>query len=310
MYRNYIFDLYGTLVDIRTDEERAEVWEKLRLFYGYYGAVYEAGELRACYRKLVEDKIRGGTGGIGHTGRGDRDFCGELVKGREESGIGGEEYIERESEIFCGELVKDREESGMDGEEYAGKGYEACPEIKIEQVFSELFALKGVRAGEELAVCAGQFFRVLSTEHIGLYEGARELLERLKERGKRLYLLSNAQRIFTAYEMELLKIAGYFDGIFLSSDFGIKKPERQFFERLISQYDLDVRESIMIGNDEVCDIAGAWRAGFNTCYIHTGISPEYTGMAEPTYRVMEPDFEKVYEMICGEGKWEGYQPCP
>lgn len=248
MYRNYIFDLYGTLVDIRTDEERAEVWEKLRLFYGYYGVVYEAGELRACYRKLVEDRIRGGAGGT---------------------------------------------------------GYEACPEIKIEQVFSELFALKGVRAGEELAVCAGQFFRVLSTDHIGLYEGARELLERLKESGKRLYLLSNAQRIFTAYEMEFLKIAGYFDGIFLSSDFGIKKPERQFFERLILQYDLDVRESIMIGNDEVCDIAGAKRAGLSTCYIHTGISPEYTGMAEPTYRVMEPDFEKVYEMICGEGKQEG-----
>ncbi len=34
MYRNCIFDLYGTLVDIHTDEVKPELWEKLALFYG------------------------------------------------------------------------------------------------------------------------------------------------------------------------------------------------------------------------------------------------------------------------------------
>ena len=41
IYKNYIFDLYGTLVDIHTDEEQELLWEKLALFYGYYDAVYE-----------------------------------------------------------------------------------------------------------------------------------------------------------------------------------------------------------------------------------------------------------------------------
>ena len=40
-YKNYIFDLYGTPVDIHTDEEQELLWEKLALFYGYYDAVYE-----------------------------------------------------------------------------------------------------------------------------------------------------------------------------------------------------------------------------------------------------------------------------
>ena len=31
-YENYIFDLYGTLVDIHTDEEKTELWEKLAQF--------------------------------------------------------------------------------------------------------------------------------------------------------------------------------------------------------------------------------------------------------------------------------------
>ena len=33
-YKNYIFDLYGTPVDIHTDEEQELLWEKLALFYG------------------------------------------------------------------------------------------------------------------------------------------------------------------------------------------------------------------------------------------------------------------------------------
>ena len=32
MYDNYVFDLYGTLVDIHTEENDAKVWEKLELY--------------------------------------------------------------------------------------------------------------------------------------------------------------------------------------------------------------------------------------------------------------------------------------
>ena len=46
MYDNYVFDLYGTLVDIHTEENDAKVWEKLSLFYGFYGALYDPQELQ------------------------------------------------------------------------------------------------------------------------------------------------------------------------------------------------------------------------------------------------------------------------
>ena len=32
MYETCVFDLYGTLVDIRTNEEKIELWEKLSQF--------------------------------------------------------------------------------------------------------------------------------------------------------------------------------------------------------------------------------------------------------------------------------------
>lgn len=50
MYDTCIFDLYGTLVDIRTDEDKAELWERLSLFYAYYGAKYAPDELKRSYR--------------------------------------------------------------------------------------------------------------------------------------------------------------------------------------------------------------------------------------------------------------------
>lgn len=35
MYRNFIFDLYGTLVDIHTNEYKPSLWKKMALFYSF-----------------------------------------------------------------------------------------------------------------------------------------------------------------------------------------------------------------------------------------------------------------------------------
>lgn len=54
MYKNCVFDLYGTLIDINTDEWSIELWEKMAVYYGYKGAHYTAEELNEEYGKLVE----------------------------------------------------------------------------------------------------------------------------------------------------------------------------------------------------------------------------------------------------------------
>lgn len=219
MYTNCIFDLYGTLVDIRTDENKAVVWEKLSMFYGYYGAAYTPSQLKAAYEKLVKEALP------------------EAAAGN-------------------------------------GAAHEAFPELKLENVFQALFENRGVCADLRLAVCAGQFFRILSTEYLRLYEGTEKMLKTLKTAGKKLYLLSNAQRIFTEYEMKALNIYPLFDEIFISSDFGFKKPDSRFFEALLFQCGLSPEASIMIGNDGICDIAGAKAAGLHSLYIHSNLSPK------------------------------------
>lgn len=237
MYKNYVFDFYGTLVDIRTDEEKKEIWEKLSLFYGYYGAVYTSEEIKEKYKKLTECR----------------------------------------TEVLY--------------------SHEAYPEIQLETVFQELFAAKGVAADDNLTLHAGQFFRALTTESIRLYEGVPEMLERIKRKGKKVYLLTNAQRIFTEYELCMLGIKNFFDGILISSDYGMKKPDKRFFRILLERYHLNPKECIMIGNDSSTDIAGAVSVGMDTCYIHSNISPEIDEKVNATYVQPILNIEKLCSII-------------
>ena len=244
MYDVCIFDLYGTLVDIHTDEDDGRVWEKLALFYGYYGAGYEPEELKSAYLRIVD-----------------------LLSG-------GEKRLRNDS-------------------------HEAFPEIQIEKVFLRLFEEKGVDADQKLAIHAGQFFRALSTEYIRLYDGTREMLMRLRESGKKIYLLSNAQRIFTEYEMNALGITKYFDKIYISSDCGCKKPDLSFFEKLISECGVDKRRAVMVGNDGICDILGAKRAGLAALYVRSNISPEEE-LPAADHVLPAMDMKEISRILLGE----------
>ena len=57
MYENYIFDLYGTLVDIRTNEHKPYLWKKMSEIYSALGAVYSATELKRAFRALEQQQI-------------------------------------------------------------------------------------------------------------------------------------------------------------------------------------------------------------------------------------------------------------
>jgi putative hydrolase of the HAD superfamily len=48
-YRNYVFDLYGTLADIRTNEASPRLWRLVALWFSAHGAKYSAGELKKAY---------------------------------------------------------------------------------------------------------------------------------------------------------------------------------------------------------------------------------------------------------------------
>ena len=56
MYKNYMFDLYGTLADIHTDEGDIALWEKTAEYYTKKGARYTAARLWDTYIKFVDEE--------------------------------------------------------------------------------------------------------------------------------------------------------------------------------------------------------------------------------------------------------------
>ena len=57
-YKNYIFDLYGTLVDIHTDENKASIWKKIAVYFGAQGAAYTGKELKERYNALIQEDAK------------------------------------------------------------------------------------------------------------------------------------------------------------------------------------------------------------------------------------------------------------
>ena len=60
MYKNFIFDLYGTLVDIHTNEHENSAWEKLAETLSFYGVHYTPTELSEAYFSSCELQMRQG----------------------------------------------------------------------------------------------------------------------------------------------------------------------------------------------------------------------------------------------------------
>ena len=121
-----------------------------------------------------------------------------------------------------------------------------------------------------------------------MYPKVPEALTTLRNKGYRLWLLSNAQRIFTEYEIRHLKLEQYFDGIYLSSDFACRKPDIRFFKALLEEQKLEPSRCLMIGNDRDTDISGAKHAGLSTLYMHTNLTP-------PDQRCADPEDPNEYE---------------
>jgi putative hydrolase of the HAD superfamily len=241
MFKNYIFDLYGTLIDINTDEWSDDLWEKMALLYSYKGADYSGKDFHNSYDNYCKDEKN---------------------------------------------IIKK-----------AHPEYKDNVDIQIEKVFKKLFSAKGIEVTDKevLDICA--VFRCYSTKYIKLYDGVIDLLETLKAKGKKIYLLSNAQRSFTLNEFNMLGLSKYFDGVFISSDHQVSKPSPYFYNGLIKEFGLNKKECVMIGNDYKADIEGSKKAGIKSLYIHQSISPDIEGEVQTPWQIMDGDVYKIKKLI-------------
>jgi putative hydrolase of the HAD superfamily len=97
-------------------------------------------------------------------------------------------------------------------------------------------------------------------------EGAREFCERIKELGLGIYVLSNASDAFYEYFPKFLPL-DFFNGVFVSSNYRMLKPDVEIYKRFLKEYDLKPEECLFVDDMEV-NVEAAKEAGMNAFHFN------------------------------------------
>lgn len=238
MYKNYIFDVYGTLVDIHTNEYEDSAWETLSQTLSFYDVNYNPQELKEAYFSSCEWQIRQGLKNFKH------------------------------------------------------------PEVDVVEVFRHIFANKEKKASKSLATHLAQEFRAATTDYLRVFDGVFDTLAKLKRAGKKLYILSNAQKCYTKQELSKLGLLRYFKGVIYSSDHKCAKPDATLFNILVDKYKLDKKECVYIGNDPYTDVEGARNAKIDCLWLKTSHTPaDVTPKVSPKHVIHNGDFTEIAKLL-------------
>ncbi|MBQ1186861.1 MAG: YjjG family noncanonical pyrimidine nucleotidase [Clostridia bacterium] len=146
--------------------------------------------------------------------------------------------------------------------------------IRRFEQFAEHFGIKA--DASEMAV---YYVECLSTFAI-LLDGAEELCKTLSENYE-LYIITNG--IGTVQQQRLAKsgLLPYFKGVFISEEVGSQKPQKKFFDHVLTHInEKDKNKICVVGDSMSSDILGGINAGLDTCFFNPwGREEIYT----PTY---------------------------
>jgi len=140
----------------------------------------------------------------------------------------------------------------------------------------------------------GRRFRELTTRHIEARKYVIPLLRALRESGCKVGLVSNTEGTVTGHDLDHLGLRQYFDAVVLSSEAGVKKPDRAIFLIALHSLGIGPQETVFVGDDYKCDFQGASSAGLRAILLgNSTVHPH----AVPVAPSLEPILEALQQ--CG-----------
>ena len=97
-------------------------------------------------------------------------------------------------------------------------------------------------------------------ELTSLVEGMEQLVLALKANGYGIYMLSNTSEAFYRFRKKI-PVLKYFDGLFVSADHRLLKPDREIFRLFCKEFNLNASECVFI-DDSAANVDGAKEVGF------------------------------------------------
>jgi putative hydrolase of the HAD superfamily len=99
-----------------------------------------------------------------------------------------------------------------------------------------------------------------------LYDGVVQALQRLRDSGLRLALVSNSEGTVEAL-IERLQLSAYFDAVVDSWHVGVTKPDAAIFLHALERLGVAPAEAVMVGDSMKADVGGAIAAGIPAVLI-------------------------------------------
>jgi putative hydrolase of the HAD superfamily len=100
-----------------------------------------------------------------------------------------------------------------------------------------------------------------------LLDGAIEVLDYLKQKNYRLFIITNGFKEVQYKKLETSGLLQYFEKVFISEEIKCPKPGQQIFEHAIKSSNAKKSKSLMIGDDYEVDVLGAIRFGIDAVYF-------------------------------------------
>ncbi|WP_309399484.1 HAD-IA family hydrolase [Cerasicoccus maritimus] len=119
--------------------------------------------------------------------------------------------------------------------------------------------------------------------------GAEAALQKLQARGLRLFVLSNNDARLHGV-IDGLGLAGYFEQVFVSEQFGVEKPNPEIFHRVREVIGAPTDAILHVGDSPAEDIEGALNAGWRAALV----GPKASVAEFPTAIIRAANIEELF----------------
>jgi phosphoglycolate phosphatase len=118
-----------------------------------------------------------------------------------------------------------------------------------------------------------EYYRDHMLDYTVLYPGVRETLDRLREAGVQMAVLTNKPVRISRAIVDGLGVGGHFRQVYGGNSFDFKKPHPIGVETLMKECGAARERTMMVGDSSV-DIQTARNAGVKACGVTYGFQPE------------------------------------
>lgn len=178
------------------------------------------------------------------------------------------------------------------------------PDVDVRVVWDAVLAELGVShvRRRELVVELALVYRQITTRQIDVWPGTFEMLDAC--RGFRLAIASNTQRAYTAPELRMLGLWGYFERVVFSSDVRACKPDTAIFRRALAELEVAPGQVLYIGDNPYDDVLGAGRLGIPAILLERDTpAPPDVELPTPLARVADGDPGAVARLARAHFGW-------